>query len=996
MDFAALQNGVMLLDDFTQSTFTLQCLGCVALVQAATPASSPSSRVQYTTSGSAHFPTANVNLWNWTPLTAGATQPVLRMLTNQQVQTTSSTGSTKWYQAQVSCRECFLKLDSGGGDLYFEMTSGGEHGVDTAAVLAKLNLFAKIALEVSLGPSLSNAFDSSLAWEGPLSNSEGHSLISQLNWDVQMAGVAFSSGLALELRGQLKAQLSRSVEVNSSFVARYGAEFGYTYRYDRGLHPFADITNPAVTSSSPGVLVDDVGSLSMDLYPSLKAGMWVGGDLSGPDVAQLSADMTSRLYSTSQWGLALRTFSTAVEPSAGQTSFGPCQAGEHNIQLQGQVGVGNHTLEVAFRAPLQWNGGEEYPGYSWKGAWGPYNFASNVEANTGYLFCKCQPPACSSESISSPPSSSTAPPNSSSLDFQPPMTPDITLPSSNVSLPDDTNITSPNGTNTTLPNDVNPSTNTSSSLLPPPSPLLSTPPPPVPKPSPPPRTVTPVVIIGGGSTASETATFDVEATMRVVGVTYLSFQDPTIQQKFTLAVAEIIAPVSVSRISVKALHPSSAVSGRRRSLLQALASVDLEIRVSSFADQTSATQAKDKLESSVSDGSLATAATWQLSVYSLEVTGITTISIGVVVVDNGGSASPSSEAIYEGDLELMGFAVPKMYLGAGVVLIVMFGCVCCFWRRRTRAVTPTEQEDAEKLLGEGKSENGEDAKDTPLEETDASKTGANVNGVESLAANKEKTPSGTSKALQEENAAHVATLDEAAERVENQQTAEVDPGEPRTPSQELPPATKKKLDPLGQPGDLKPVGHKDVMSNAMKKRGGWQAVTEDPKEKQSKSKPETTSGDQEPELAEVSDFAAPGPKRRGHPKDKGKSPSQYDEQGNEVDYEEMNPLHVPQNEITNGDALSSQLLTPVFDAKPLPPPLNSDERDLMFWLKEQCLENHFESFREKGVRSIEDVIFRVDPVMLAEIGQMSRMQARLILSSIKMQKMLINVHRMQH
>lgn len=75
-------------------------------------------------------------------------------------------------------------------------------------------------------------------------------------------------------------------------------------------------------------------------------------------------------------------------------------------------------------------------------------------------------------------------------------------------------------------------------------------------------------------------------------------------------------------------------------------------------------------------------------------------------------------------------------------------------------------------------------------------------------------------------------------------------------------------------------------------------------------------------------------------------------------------------------------------------PLTPAEEELKYWLKEQALSHIFDELRAKNVSSIEDIIFKVDAMMLSDLGSMSRMQASLLLSSIKMQKMLINVHQM--
>jgi hypothetical protein len=62
-----------------------------------------------------------------------------------------------------------------------------------------------------------------------------------------------------------------------------------------------------------------------------------------------------------------------------------------------------------------------------------------------------------------------------------------------------------------------------------------------------------------------------------------------------------------------------------------------------------------------------------------------------------------------------------------------------------------------------------------------------------------------------------------------------------------------------------------------------------------------------------------------------------------------------------GSEAGGEVATPSRQLEPLEPlvekpkKLTAEEKDLRFWLREQAMDAHFEAFRQKGLRSVEQV-----------------------------------------
>ena len=541
---------------------------------------------------------------------------------------TLSSSNSKPFDLTVGCDGCVVSL-VGGADVYLELEQHPTNGVQRTAVHAILReAMASLQLSVSLVPAAAGqtAGESVVESTGLVDTAAGAADPNpELNWDVEIAGISFTAGLAVGLRAHAAARFSDSLQTSSRLTARFSADFGYTYD-DQGLRPIlsqsadAAVAVEAFDVTMPG---GGRGSVTVGVQPVFSVGLWADGALG--NVASSAAPFSQAAASSDVTVEAVwvdGSFDGTDDYSGLGTPLGDCAA-PHNLQsTSGRLVMSDHALEMGFRAPDLWaeDGDGGFTGSSGERSLTVALNSTALDAVSSFVICKCtredgcapSPPPPSpplAEAPSSPPPPPPPPPS-------PPPPPFPPLPS-------------PPPPPSPLPPPPSPSP-------PPPSPPLPSPPPPSPPPAiaPPPTAVTysltaPLQLLGLYS--SQYTPIQVPARPSSLVVTSLEINSPrreslrvtTLEKRRLYSIepesieggggtqaqfeASVARAIGVSAQRVSAPKASLAVTATRRRLLQE-ALMDVQLTVTDFAEEADGGRGCTALRDAAGDGSLAEAA----------------------------------------------------------------------------------------------------------------------------------------------------------------------------------------------------------------------------------------------------------------------------------------------------------------------------------------------------------------------------------------------------
>jgi len=824
--------------------------------------------------------------------------------------------------------------------------------------------------------------------------------VDQLKWDVSVAGVDVSAGLAFSLAAKVSAEVSDQTSTTSSFSTTRDLEFGYNYRYNQGMYPVSAQTSPSLVVGEFAESVAGAGSQIASVTTNFVAGAWAGGAIDQQDVLQLHAGLSTEMFCESEWSVAANVFNSDLVGSS-EVTRGDCDASTHDTRTSGKVGSASASLSMGFRAEGE---AGDFSGYSWKGDWGPWAFPE-ADLNTTFAHCQCQADAVCMASPSSP-LQSPVPGGSptSNVNSSPTETaggPTASGGGDPSGAPTATPSATPTGTPTGTPT-ANPTANPTATptLVPTGKPTAS-----------PTRLMKPSLTSGA---APSTSTFSVEADLQLNGLTFREFETTSGADLATVAVSKVLS-ISASRVQVVAVNPLQIISRRRL----AQTKVDVNVTASDFPDEDSALEAQRTLQESIENGEL---------VKQMQVEGLNSVSsivanqpVSIRQEDKDSSTSEDGGLLGLGSVEILSMMVP-------IVGIMMFGVIfvigisACVWYSRSKksGEKPTSEDAASKeeisasgdevqkesdqtsnsnqkkgrrqMLKEEARKQAEDAttedegdephvpnrkkgdgqKQAAWEENDK---GSDVHDAETSARPLVKKKSKKNKGkINEEAETHEEYMEETLpgqssdtneqrqNRMESEDTLHDENGRSAPP-------TEMDMSRLDQQRDQDSLGFSMSF-------GTWKGNQSDRKiiGLLGRTNPPGAAGSGRGTL--------PDALTRRTPSKRDNLSSVGDERGTRSHKlpGSQDPRGVIERGMSNSESQEEI-------------PLTQEEEDLAMWLTEQCFEQHFDALRERGVHSIEDVFDKVDAVLLSKMAQISRVQGNILLSSIKMQKVLFSLHR---